>query len=172
VKRPDKTEHHHYYSNYIDQVPDGDILTMLRSGIDETAALLKNQPASIADFRYAPGKWTVREVINHLVDSERTFGFRAFWFARKGAGELPSFDQEPFVTEARTEGRSLDSLFDEWRTVRASNLALFETIDDAASVNTGIASGYRFTVRAFPWIIAGHEIHHRKQLKDRYLARA
>jgi DinB family protein len=171
VKRPDKSEHHQYYSTYIDQVPDGDILAILRTSIDETADLLKDEPASIGDHRYAPGKWTVGEVINHLVDSERTFGFRAFWFARKGAGELPSFDQEPFVAEARTSGRSLDSLFAEWRTVRAANLSLFETMDDAASANTGIASGYRFTARAFPWIIAGHEIHHRKQLKERYLAR-
>jgi hypothetical protein len=171
VKRPDKSEHHHYYSTYIDQVPDGDILTILRTGIDETAALFRNQPPSIADHRYAPDKWTVRDVISHLVDSERTFGFRAFWFARKGAGELPSFDQEPFVVEARTGARSLDSLLTEWRTVRASNLSLFETIDDAASMQTGTASGYRFTARAFPWIIAGHEIHHRKQLVERYLAR-
>jgi DinB family protein len=172
VTRPDKSEHHQYYSTYIDQVPDGDILAILRTGIDETAALLSNHPTSIADHRYAPGKWTVREVINHLVDSERTFGFRAFWFARKGAGELPSFDQEPFVVEARINARSLDSLLAEWRTVRASNLSLFETIDDEASTRTGIASGNRFTVRSFPWIIAGHEIHHRKQLNDRYLARA
>ena len=171
MTRPDKNEHHQYYSTYIDKVPDGDILAILRAGIDETAALFRNRPASIADHRYAPGKWTVREVINHLVDSERTFGFRAFWFARKGAGELPSFDQEPFVAEARTGARSLESLLAEWRTVRASNLSLFETIDDAASTETGIASGYRFTVRAFPWIIAGHEIHHRKQLVERYLAR-
>jgi DinB family protein len=171
VTRPDKSEHHQYYSTYIDKVPDGDILAILRTGIDETAALFRNRPASIADHRYAPGKWTVREVITHLVDSERTFGFRAFWFARKGAGELPSFDQEPFVAEARTGARSLESLLAEWRTVRASNLSLFETIDDEASTETGIASGYRFTVRAFPWIIAGHEIHHRNQLVERYLAR-
>lgn len=171
MTRPDTTEHHQYYSTYIDQVPDGDILAILRAGIDETAALFRNHPASIADHRYAPGKWTVREVINHLVDSERTFGFRAFWFARKGAGELPTFDQEPFVTEARTEARSLEHLLAEWRTVRASNLSLFETIGDEASMRTGIASGYRFTVRSFPWIIAGHEIHHRKQLNERYLAR-
>jgi hypothetical protein len=171
VTRPDKSEHHQYYSTYIDQVPDGDILAILRTSIDETAALFRNRPASIADHRYAPGKWTVREVINHLVDSERTFGFRAFWFARKGAGELPSFDQEPFVAEARTGARALESLMAEWRTVRASNLSLFETMDDEASTQTGIASGYRFTARAFPWIIAGHEIHHRKQLVERYLAR-
>ncbi len=172
MQRPDKSEHHHYYSTYIDQVPDGDIMAMLRSSIDETAALLKNQPAALADYRYAPGKWTVREVINHIVDSERTFGFRAFWFARKGSGELPSFDQDMFVTEARMPPRSLDSFFDEWRTVRASNLAVFDAMDDGAWMRTGIASGYTFTVRAFPWIIAGHEIHHRQQLKERYLAHA
>jgi len=169
VNRPDKSEHHQYYSTYIDQVPDGDILNILRSSIDQTWSLLAKQPSSIAQHRYAPGKWTVNELINHLVDSERTFGFRAFWFARNGAGELPSFDQDPFVTEANVGQRSLQSLFDEWRTVRASNLTLFETIDDEASTRTGIASGYRFTVRTFPWIIAGHELHHRKQLKERYL---
>jgi DinB superfamily len=170
VHRPETSEYNPYYSNYITQVPDGDILTILRAGIDETAGLLANRPASIATHRYAPGKWTVAEVINHLVDSERTFGFRAFWFARKGTGELPSFDQEPFVTEANVAARSLESLFDEWRAVRASLFPLFETIDDEAAVRTGIASGNRFTVRTFPWIIAGHEIHHRKQLKERYLA--
>lgn len=171
MQRPETSEYHPYYATYISQVPDRDILTILRSGIDETAGVLANQPAAIANHRYAPGKWTVAEVINHLVDSERTFGFRAFWFARKGAGELPSFDQEPFVTAADVASRSLDSLFDEWRAVRASNLTLFETLGDEASTRTGVASGNRFTVRTFPWIIAGHEIHHRKQLNERYLGR-
>jgi hypothetical protein len=169
MTRPDPSEYHEYYRTYIDQVPPGDILDILRRGIHETAALLSSRPASIADYRYEPGKWTVREVLNHLVDSERTFGFRAFWFARKGAGELPSFDQEPFVAESRASARSLASLLDEWRLVRAANLALFETIDDDVSTRTGLASGRRFSVRAFPWIIAGHEIHHRKQLLARYL---
>jgi len=170
MERPTPSEHHEYYSTYIDQVPAGDILSILHAGIEETAALLANQPGSIADHRYAPGKWTVRELLAHLADTERTLGFRAFWFARKGAGELPSFDQEPFVIESRAGERSLPSLLNEWRTVRACNIALFETIDDEASRRTGIASGRRFSVRSFPWIIAGHEIHHRKHLKDRYLA--
>jgi hypothetical protein len=169
VNRPDKSEHQPYYSTYIDLVPDGDILGILRSSIAETWGLLAKRPGAIARHRYAPGKWSVAEVINHLVDSERTFGFRAFWFARKGAGELPSFDQDQFVEEGPVAARSLENLFDEWWTVRASNLSLFETIGDEASTRTGIASGYRFTVRTFPWIIAGHELHHRKQLKERYL---
>lgn len=169
MDRPATSEYHEYYTTYISQVPAGDILHILRSGIEETASLFANRPASIGDHRYAPGKWTVREVLAHLIDSERTFGFRAFWFARQGTGELPSFDQEPFVVEARASERSLESLLDEWRAVRASNIALFETIGDDASERTGIASGRRFSVRSFPWIIAGHEIHHRQQLKDRYL---
>ena len=169
MQRPETSEYNPYYANYISQVPERDILTILRSSIDETAGVLASQPASIASYRYAPGKWSVAEVINHLVDSERTFGFRAFWFARKGTGELPSFDQDPFVTEANVGARSLDGLFEEWRSVRASNLTLFETIDDEASLRTGIASSNRFSVRTFPWIIAGHEIHHRKQIQERYL---
>ena len=168
MNRPNPTEHHEYYNAYINLVPAGDILAILRVGIEETTTLVTRQPASMADHRYAPGKWTVREVLAHLIDSERTFGFRAFWFARKGAGELPSFDQEPFVAESRASARSLASLLGEWRAVRASNVALFETIDDEASQRTGIASGRRFSVRSFPWIIAGHEIHHRRHLTERY----
>lgn len=172
MDRPKAFEHHEYYSTYINQVPAGDILGILRGGIDQTAALLANQPASIGDHRYAPGKWTIREVLAHLSDCERMFGFRAFWFARRGGGELPSFDQEPFVAESRASARSLASLLDEWRAVRQANIALFETIDDEASRRTGIASGRSFSVRSFPWITAGHEIHHRRQLAEKYLPRS
>ena len=169
--RPDPSEYHEYYGRYIDQVPDGDILEILRTGIDTTAALLTGQPESFGDRRHAPGKWTVREVLAHLSDCERMFGFRAFWFARLGAGELPSFDQEPFVAESRAGSRSMNSLLDEWRSARAANLTLFETIDDEASTRTGKASGLMFSVRTFPWLTAGHEIHHRRQLTEKYLSR-
>lgn len=166
--RPSPEEYAPYYHTYVSKVPDGEILTILREGIDRTAALFANRPESVGDHRYAPGKWTVREVLAHVIDGERVFGFRAFWFARQGAGELPSFDQEPFVAESRASSRALKSLFDEWRAVRAANLSLFETIDDEASTRTGIASGNRFSVRSLAWIAAGHEIHHRKQLEERY----
>jgi hypothetical protein len=169
MQRPDPSEHHAYYSTYIDKVPDADVLAILQTGIDETAALFADRPDAIADHRYAPGKWTVREVLIHLIDSERTFGFRAFWFARGAADPLPSFDQESFVRESRVGARTLDHLFAEWRTVRAANITLFESIDDEVSRRTGIASGYRFSVRAFPWIIAGHEIHHRQLFAEQYL---
>jgi hypothetical protein len=169
MERPSPSEHHEYYSTYINQVPAGDIIEILRGGIDQTAALLAGRPASIGDHRYAPGKWTIREVLGHLSDCERTFGFRAFWFARKGAGELPSLDQEPFVAESSASTRSVTNLLDEWRDVRRANISLFETIGDEASKRTGIASGRSFSVRSFAWIIAGHEIHHRRQLAEQYL---
>lgn len=170
MTRPNPDEYDPYYATYINLVPDGDVLATLRSGIDETQGLLAHKTDAFGDHRYAPGKWTVREVLSHLADAERTFGFRAFWFARKGAGPLPSFDPDPFVVEARAASRSITGLFDEWRAVRAANVALFETLDDEASRRSGIASGRTFSVRTFPWIAAGHEIHHRQHLKERYLA--
>jgi hypothetical protein len=170
VTRPQPDEYHEYYETYVKLVPQTDVLPVLRAGIDQTHALFAGRPASFADHRYAPDKWSVRDVLGHLIDGERVFGFRAFWFARKGDGALPSFDQDVFVTESRSTTRSLESLFDEWRLVRASNLAFFETVTDAESVRTGLASGRPFSVRAFPWITAGHEIHHRNILAERYLS--
>ncbi|HUF46406.1 MAG TPA: DinB family protein [Vicinamibacterales bacterium] len=164
--RPSANEHHEYYATYIGQVPDGDVLQTIRSGIDLTVAHLANRPASFADYRYAPGKWTIRELLAHIVDTERTFGFRAFWFARAGAGELPSLEQGDFVAHSGAAARPLESLIAEWHAVRAANLALFESMSDQAAARSGLASGRPFTARACAWIIAGHEIHHRnKHLK-------
>jgi uncharacterized damage-inducible protein DinB len=163
--RPSAHEHHEYYGTYISKVPDGDVLQTLRAGIDETTAHLLTRPAAFADVRYAPGKWSIREFLAHLIDTERTFGFRAFWFARAGAGELPSLEQDDFVAESGASDRSLESLLAEWRAVRAANLALFDSLRDEAAARSGIASGRAFTARACAWIIAGHEIHHRAQIQ-------
>ncbi len=169
LHRPATTEHAEYYGKYIDLVPDGDVLQILRRGIDRTAELLGPDPEAVADRRYAPGKWTVREVLAHLTDSERVFGFRAFWFARSAEGEMPSMDQDTFAAAARAGNRSIKSLFDEWRLVRDGNLAVFDSLDDAQSQRVGIASGKPISVRSLIWIAAGHEIHHRNQLKEKYL---
>jgi hypothetical protein len=169
MDRPASSEHHEYYGAYIDQVPDGDILDVLREGVEATATLVAGQPESFGEHRYAPGKWTVKELLTHVIDAERVFGFRAFWFARKGPAALPGYDQDPFTAAAEGSRRSLESLVGELRTVRAANLTFFASIDDEASRRTGIASDVEFSVRAFAYIAAGHEIHHRKQLRDLYL---
>ena len=169
MDRPTPSEHHEYYRAYIDRVPDGDILEVLRTGVNATAALVASPAEALGDHRYAPGKWTVKELLTHVIDAERVFGFRAFWFARKGPAPLPGYDQDPFTADAGADRRSVESLIDEFRSVREANLTLFASIDDEVSRRTGIASDVEFSVRAFAYIIAGHEIHHRNQLRDQYL---
>lgn len=165
TQRPGADEHHEYFETYIRQVPDGDIVATLRAGVDATAAILAGGPEAAGDLRAAPGKWTVREILGHVIDTERAFGFRAFWFARSGAGALPSFEQDAFAAASRATSRTLESLFDEWRAVRASLVVLFESLNEEESMRRGIAGGNPFTARALAWIAAGHEIHHRRQIK-------
>lgn len=169
MERPAPNEHHAYYRTYIDKVPPGDIVDLLRSGIDDTTALLAGRPEPLGDHRYAPGKWTVKEVLAHLIDAERTFVYRAFWFARKAPDRLPGYEQDAFTTAANASARSMASLLDEFRAVRLATVAFFASIDDEVSRRTGIASDFEFSVRAFAWIVAGHEIHHRGYLRDHYL---
>lgn len=168
IPRPDASEHHPYYSAYTSLVPEGDVIETLRTGIGTTTALLRGASPAQADHRYAPGKWSLKEVVAHLADTERTFAFRAFWFARHGPGDLASFDQDAFVQQGFVEQRSLESLVDEFEAVRASSVALFGSLTPEALARTGVASGYMFSVRAFAFIAAGHEIHHRKQLVSLY----
>lgn len=165
TERPAPTEHADYYAKYIRHVPDGDILVTLRAGLEATAEIVSGRPAWFADRRLGPGKWTVRDILLHVIDTERTFGFRAFWFSR-GGGELPSMEQDDFAARAGASARTIESLLAEWRAVREANLALFESLDEEASMRTGVASGYRFTPRALAWISAGHEIHHRRQFTE------
>jgi len=163
--RPDPGEHHEYYTRYIQQVPDDDVRQSLRTSLDETLAAIEAKPETFGDYRYAPGKWSVREFLMHVVDTERVFAFRAFWFARNGEGELPSMEQNDFVAASDAGARTLASLTAEWRAVRAATLAFFDAVDDDVAARTGIASGNRVSVRACAWIIAGHERHHRQHLK-------
>jgi len=164
--RPDPAEHHEYYALYIRQVPDGDVRQTLRTSLDETLAALDGRPETFGDHRYAPGKWSVREFLMHVIDTERVFAFRALWFARNGGGELPSMEQNDFVTASGAAARTLASLAAEWRAVRAATLAFFDAVGDEAAARTGVASGNRLSVRACAWIIAGHERHHRQHLTE------
>jgi len=163
--KPDPAEHHEYYARYILQVPDGDVRASLRTSLDETLAAIDAGPEAFGDRRYAPDKWSVREFLTHVIDTERVFAFRALWFARRGESELPSMEQNDFVAASGAEARTLASLAAEWRAVRAATLALFDAVDDEAATRTGVASGNRLSVRACAWIIAGHERHHRQHLR-------
>jgi hypothetical protein len=169
IPRPNSDEHIAYYGKYVSLVPDGDFLTQLESEIGNTAALLRRAPADRADFAYAPGKWTVKEVVGHMADVERVMGFRALWFARQDAQALPGFDENAWVPSGNFADRSLSDLTDEFQTVRASTLALARGLDAATLTRRGTANGAQISVRALLYIIAGHERHHVGLLKERYL---
>ncbi len=166
---PDRTEAAEYYFTYIDQVPDGDICAILEAQLPETLALLSGISEEGSLRRYAPDKWTIRELVSHVNDTERLFVFRAFWFARGFEDPLPSFDQNFAVSTAGADERSWASHVDEFRAVRAATLAFFQNLPENAWDRRGIASGNPFTVRALAWIAAGHLTHHSKILRERYL---
>jgi uncharacterized damage-inducible protein DinB len=168
LPRPDATEHDPYYARYVAQVPAGDIVRLLAEQLDDTVRLLSAVPADRETYRYAPGKWSIREVVGHMIDTERVFTSRAHWFARQGGGALPSMDQEPWAAASNAGDRRLADLLAEYRAVRAATVALFASFDDEIGARRGVASGVEFTVRSLAWITAGHERHHLAVLRREY----
>ena len=167
---PDRTEAAPYYFRYIDRVPDEAIVRTLEEQLAETVAFLQGISEEASRFRYAPGKWSIREVWSHVNDTERLFVFRAFWFARGFDTELPSYDQNVACAEARADERTWESHVEEFRAVRLATNALFRSLPAEAWARRGVASGNPFTVRALAYIVAGHVVHHVDVLSERYLA--
>ncbi len=167
--RPSSSEHAPYYSRYIDLVPEGDILRILEAQAETTLRYLSSVSEEKAMFRYAPGKWSIKEVVGHVIDTERVFAFRAFAFSRNDKNPFPGMEQEDYARGANYEQRPLRDILDEFRDVRASSLRLFRSFNDEMLMRKGIASGYEFSVRCLPYIIAGHELHHAGMLRERYL---
>lgn len=170
LTRPDPSEHAGYYGRYVAEVPDGDILVTLRDQLEDTLDLLTGLSEEQETWRYAEGKWSLREVVGHMIDTERMFSFRALSMARSDDVDLPGMDQEEWAANSNAGERSLAELAKEWAAVRRSTVHLFASLDPAAADRSGRASGYTFTVRSFPWIIAGHELWHRALIEERYLA--
>ena len=168
VARPQAGEFAPYYQKYVDRVPAGDLLALLVRQGEETAALFAKVKESDAGYRYAPDKWSIREVVGHISDAERVFAYRALRFARGDEGALLSFDEKAFVAGGGFDRRTLADLVAELRAVRQATLALLRSLDDAAWARGGTASGKHVTVRALGHIIAGHEAHHVAILKERY----
>jgi len=167
--RPLESEYAEYYRGYVNQVPEGSIVATLRAQMEETSALLAKVPAARTEFRYAPGKWTLHEVVGHVADMEWVFTTRALCFARGLAAPMPGVEQEEFVEVAQFGKQSWPKLLDQWRHVRAAAALMYETLDDEAWKRTGIASGYSVSVRALAYITAGHERHHLNVIRERYL---
>ncbi len=169
MERPDPSEYNEYYHRYVSLLPDGDIVQILTKQLDEVIGTLSGLDDEKAGYRYAEGKWSVKEVVGHLNDVERVFGYRTMVFARGDESPLPSMEQDDFVAGANFDDRALDDLLEEFTHLRKANIALFRSIDSEVEMRTGMASGFPFTVRAVPSIIAGHVLHHLKVLAERYL---
>jgi hypothetical protein len=157
-----------YYFLYIGRITSDDILGVLERQVDETLAYAKTISEERSLHAYAPGKWSIRQVLNHVSDTERVFSYRALWFARAFDSELPSFDQTLAATHALANDRPWASHVAEFGAVRQSTLALFRNMPRDAWLRRGTASGNPFTVRALAYVAAGHLAHHLAILKERY----
>ena len=166
---PDRTEAAEYYFTYIDQVGSGDISEILMRQGSDLRALLSGISEEQSLHRYAPDKWTMREVLGHVSDTERLFVSRAFWFARGFDTALPSFDQNVAVATAGANDRPWRSHIEEFQAVRSATIAFFDNLPSDAWGRRGIASGNPFTVRALAYMCAGHATHHVTILRERYL---
>lgn len=166
--RPKEGEFGSFYKGYIEKVGNNDIFGILKAQMEETTTLFNSLTPKQAEYRYADGKWSFKEVIGHLIDSERVFAYRGMCFARGEQQALPGFDQDAYVKEAYFDNRSVESLRDEYIAIRNATIVLFRSFSEEMMKRSGTASGNTVSVRALLYIIAGHERHHLDLLETRY----
>lgn len=167
--RPAPDEFHEFYAGYVDTVPDGDIVRRLEAELDAGISFYDRIPEDLRDHRYADGKWSVREVLGHVVDTERIFAYRLMCIARGDRTPLPGMDQDEYMAGADFASRSWESLRAEYEHQRRADVALVSSLGADDFARRGTASGWEVSVRAVAWILAGHEMHHRHVLRERYL---
>ncbi len=166
--RPGADECSSYYFTYIDLVLDGDIVRTLETQHAEVHALLEHTTNAKASVSPAPGEWSVKQVLQHVIDTERLFSFRAMWFARGEQTALPGMEPDPWVVHTAANTRSVGDLLAEFDHVRAASVAFFANLDEAAWQRHGTASDNLVSVRALAWMTAGHELHHNRSLRQQY----
>ena len=169
-QKPTESEYAAYARMYIDLVPqDGLVLDHLQKAIASTRDFIHSFPSEALATPWKPGEWTIKEIILHVMDTERIFCYRALRFARNDATSLSGFDQEAYVPNSRANEREIAAILEEYAAVRHSTLAFFDSLDAAAFARIGLVDGNRVSVRALAWMIAGHEIHHLNSLRENYL---
>lgn len=169
-ERPAADEYASYYGMYVSKVPASDLIAAMTGQIADVLTLLQPIGEAKGDYAYAPEKWTIKQVVGHMIDAERVFSYRALSFARGDANHLPSFDENAWIDPAGFNDRSLTSLIDEFVAVRSATIALLSGLPVAARSRRGIASGKEISVRALAHVMQGHVTHHLQIIKDRYLA--
>jgi hypothetical protein len=166
--RPSAIEFAPYYLRYISLVPEVDVLSVLEAQLDELAHMIRAITPEQEQYRYAENKWSIREVVGHMTDAERIFGFRAFCISRGEQTPLPGFEQDPYVVESHYHGQPLAELLQEFTLTRRSNLAFLEKLDDGDWLRMGTASDNPVSVRALAFMMAGHVRHHCSGLQTAY----
>jgi DinB superfamily len=170
VARPEPGEYAPYYDRYISLVAGSDILGTLDSQRRQSMLLLSGRDESDGDFRYAPDKWSTKEVLGHVCDTERIMSYRALRIARGDRTPIEGFEQDDYVRNAPFRQRPLAELIEDYIAVRRATLTLLRNLDDAAWARRGIANKNEVSVRALAYLIAGHELHHRRVLEEKYFA--
>ncbi len=170
IGRPGPDEYARPYGRYIERATEADLLGALETQADVVAATFLDLPQHKVDFRYAPDKWTPREMLGHLIDCERVMGFRSLWFARQDPSKLPGFEESDWAKEAGHGDARLDALVEEFLTVRSGHVLMFRHLPAEAWTRVGIANKKPASVRALAHVMLGHVRHHFAILEERYLA--
>ncbi|MBV6646741.1 MAG: DinB family protein [Cyclobacteriaceae bacterium] len=157
-----------FYQNYVRQVPEGEVVPLLEQCGSTFLEYLHTIPEEKGDFAYADGKWTIKQLLLHIIDAERVFCYRAMRFSRNDKTDLPGFDQDAYVIESKAEARPLDQLITEYDSVRQASISLFKGLSEAQLHFKGTANGYVFDASMTGYILIGHQVHHYTIMKDRY----
>lgn len=168
LSRPQPGEYAPYYDRYISQIPGNDILATLDDQRRQMLLLLSGRAEADGDLRYAPEKWTVKEVLGHVCDAERIFAYRALRISRNDPTPMESFDENEYARNSPLSRRPLSDLIEDYIAVRRATISLFRNLDEPDWSRRGVASKNEVTVRALAYTIAGHELHHRKILEEKY----
>lgn len=168
MQRPSPDEYHPTFQPYLDRVADGDVLAQLRRQAAESRALFGQLTEEQGNHAYASGKWSVKRLLQHLADGERLFCYRAMCIARGDTTSLPGFDENQYADNDGSDARPLSGILEDFLAVRAATMTLFGGFGEDVWTRRGVANGSPVTVRALLWLIAGHELHHRAVLRERY----
>ena len=170
IEKPNAEEYPGYASMYMKLVPgDGLLLKHLSESFENFRQLILSLPEKKLLYRYANGKWTIKETLVHIIDDERIYAYRALCFARNEKTALPGFEQDDYVNSSNANSRSIESILEEYEAVRKATIALFAGLDDSTWLREGVANNNKATVRALAYHIAGHELHHINIIKEKYL---
>jgi uncharacterized damage-inducible protein DinB len=169
LQRPTENEYPDYYHPYIKLVPNGEIVQILQENLLAVATLFKGLTEEETNLRYAPGKWSVKEVLGHIIDTERIMTYRLLRVSRGDQTPLAGFNETDYVEAAKTHNLSMEAILEDFKATRNAAITLIKNTPEEAWVNKGNANGMEITTRAIAYIIAGHEMHHRKIVEERYL---